>query len=191
MLHQSGKVNRDPRSAYPGPLCADNTHPPPSRSTVEGMVKPADKSVVKIPARIAVTALATTVALYASGWFGLVVWVIVTTPFRGWSGDHVLAWVQSICSFGGAALACWFTWRRTGGGQKSRRGVLAMTLRWAFIAGGIGFALGFFGPIVFMPGANQGPMLGIFITGPLGFLGGALGGFVRAISRPAAQPSAA
>jgi uncharacterized membrane protein YeiH len=58
-----------------------------------------------------------------------------------------------------------------------------MTLRWAFITGVIGFALGFFGPIIFMPGANQGPMLGIFITGPLGFVSGALGGFVRAIFR--------
>ena len=147
---------------------------------------------MKTPARIAVTALATTVALYASGWFGFLVWIIVTAPFSGWSEDYVvLAWVQSICSFGGAAVAGWFTWRWTGGGQKSRPGVLAMTLRWAFIAGGIGFALGFFGPIIFMPGANQGPMLGIFITGPLGFVGGALGGFVRAISRPATTPSPA
>ena len=145
---------------------------------------------MKTPARIAVTGLAATVALYASGWFGFLLWIIVTAPFRGWSEDDVsaAAWVQGICSFGGAALAGWYTWRRTGEVQKSRPGVLALTLRWAFIAGGIGFALGFFGPIIFMPGANQGPMLGIFITGPLGFVGGAAGGFIRAISRPATRP---
>ena len=40
----------------------------------------------------------------------------------------------------------------------------------AFGTGGIGFAGGFFGPIIFMPGANQGPLLGIFITRPLGGL---------------------
>ena len=31
------------------------------------------------------------------------------------------------------------------------------------------FAAGFFGPLLLTPDANQGPMLGIFITGPLGF----------------------
>ena len=31
---------------------------------------------------------------------------------------------------------------------------------------------GFFGPMVFAPGANQGPLLGILITGPIGVLVG-------------------
>lgn len=34
------------------------------------------------------------------------------------------------------------------------------------ICGGCGFAAGFLGPIALDPGANQGPLLGIFITGP-------------------------
>ena len=38
----------------------------------------------------------------------------------------------------------------------------------------VGFAAGFFGPILLNPDANQGPMLGIFITGP----GGAFAGFI-------------
>jgi hypothetical protein len=46
-------------------------------------------------------------------------------------------------------------------------------LRWAIILGGIGFIAGFFGPMILAPGANQGPMLGIFITGPLGAIAGA------------------
>jgi hypothetical protein len=37
---------------------------------------------------------------------------------------------------------------------------------------------GFLGPIIFTPEANQGPLLGIFITGPLGFLLGGVAGFV-------------
>lgn len=45
-------------------------------------------------------------------------------------------------------------------------------LLWAFGLGGLGFVLGFFGPIIFAPEANQGPLLGIFITGPLGFFAG-------------------
>lgn len=43
---------------------------------------------------------------------------------------------------------------------------------WILIVGGLGFAAGFFGPIAFNPEANQGPLLGIFISGPAGaFLG--------------------
>lgn len=46
----------------------------------------------------------------------------------------------------------------------------------ALLLGAVGFACGFFGPIALNPEANQGPLLGIFITGPLGFLlGGGLG----------------
>jgi hypothetical protein len=45
---------------------------------------------------------------------------------------------------------------------------------WALVLGGVGFAAGFFGPMALRPDANQGPMVGIFITGP----GGALLGLV-------------
>ena len=42
----------------------------------------------------------------------------------------------------------------------------------AAVVGGVAFAAGFFGPLIFTPEANQGPLLGIFITGPLGFVFG-------------------
>jgi hypothetical protein len=38
--------------------------------------------------------------------------------------------------------------------------------------GGTGFAAGFFGPIALNPEANQGPLVGILLTGPLGALAG-------------------
>jgi hypothetical protein len=45
--------------------------------------------------------------------------------------------------------------------------------------GSIGFAAGFFGPMILTPDANQGPLLGMFVTGPLGVLVGAvIGGLV-------------
>lgn len=44
----------------------------------------------------------------------------------------------------------------------------------ALTGGAVGFAAGFFGPLLLTPDANQGPLLGIFITGPLGFALGAL-----------------
>jgi hypothetical protein len=49
----------------------------------------------------------------------------------------------------------------------------------AIIVGAAGFVAGFVGPIILRPDANQGPLLGILITGPLGFLIGGIGGFVR------------
>jgi hypothetical protein len=59
------------------------------------------------------------------------------------------------------------------------RAILRRALGSALLLGGIGFAAGFFGPIVFAPGANQGPLLGIFITGPAGFLLGLAYGALR------------
>ena len=59
------------------------------------------------------------------------------------------------------------------------RGRVRRAMGPAFLVGGIGFALGFFGPIVFAPDANQGPLLGIFITGPLGFAAGLAWGIAR------------
>ncbi len=53
----------------------------------------------------------------------------------------------------------------------------------ALALGAIGFAGGFLGPMIFTPEANQGPMLGIFITGPLGLLVGAIVGAIVAASR--------
>jgi hypothetical protein len=47
-------------------------------------------------------------------------------------------------------------------------------LLYAIVAGGVGFAGGFVGPMIFDPTGGNGPLLGIFITGP----GGALLGFV-------------
>jgi hypothetical protein len=39
----------------------------------------------------------------------------------------------------------------------------------------VGFAAGFIGPLVIWPDANLGPLLGILVTGPVGFVLGALG----------------
>lgn len=44
--------------------------------------------------------------------------------------------------------------------------------KWILILGGFGFLSGFIGPMIFAPDANQGPLLGILITGPLGVMAG-------------------
>ena len=61
--------------------------------------------------------------------------------------------------------------------------VMKSALRGAYWLGGIGFLAGFVGPVIFMPQANQGPLLGIFITGPGGFLLGLIGGAILGFRR--------
>jgi hypothetical protein len=46
-------------------------------------------------------------------------------------------------------------------------------VKWMVWVGGVSFVAGFFGPLFFSQ-SNLGPLLGIFVTGPLGALAGAL-----------------
>ena len=68
-----------------------------------------------------------------------------------------------------------YVWRMLG---SPATGLISTALSGAIAVGAIGFCAGFFGPIIFAPKANQGPLLGIFLTGPLGFILGGVGGFV-------------
>jgi hypothetical protein len=52
------------------------------------------------------------------------------------------------------------------------------TLLASLIVGVVSFLAGFVGPIILHPDSNQGPLLGIFITGPAGFVLGGLSGFL-------------
>jgi hypothetical protein len=53
-------------------------------------------------------------------------------------------------------------------------------LAWPLVLGAAGFTAGFFGPIAFLPDANTGPLIGIFMTGPGGVvLGLIMGAVVR------------
>jgi hypothetical protein len=56
-------------------------------------------------------------------------------------------------------------------------------LGFALFVGAFAFLAGFMGPMIFAPGANQGPLLGIFYTGPIGTLAGLIWGFLRAARR--------
>jgi len=89
-------------------------------------------------------------------------------------------WLATLLALLAAALAARWVWRRMGEGGG---GVFTTALQWAAIAGAAGFCGGFFGPMIFAPEANQGPMLGLFITGPLGFIGGGAAGLAYALWR--------
>jgi hypothetical protein len=74
-----------------------------------------------------------------------------------------------------AALCGWFATR--GHIEKSREH-MKTTVLGGFILGGIAFVAGFIGPIILKPSANQGPLLGIFFTGPIGFVVGTAAGWL-------------
>lgn len=63
-------------------------------------------------------------------------------------------------------------------------GIIGSALKGGCTLGAIGFVAGFVGPIILAPDANQGPLLGIFITGPAGFVLGLIGGAIAALRRP-------
>ena len=90
--------------------------------------------------------------------------------------SYVHLWIRSstislICAIG----IGWYIWKRLG---STSAGLISSTLFGAIVFGAIGFCAGFFGPMIFTPGANLGPLLGIFVTGPLCFIIGGIGGFV-------------
>jgi hypothetical protein len=73
----------------------------------------------------------------------------------------------AVAVYVGRAVWTWGSGLSEGAGPAIARGAISF--------GGICFCLGFFGPMIFAPQANQGPMLGVFITGPIGFVLGGIG----------------
>ena len=84
------------------------------------------------------------------------------------------SWIPSIVSLICALGAGWYVWKKS---AATGAGLVQYIIYGALVTGGIGFCAGFFGPMIFTPEANQGPMLGLFISGPLGFIAGGIGGF--------------
>lgn len=94
--------------------------------------------------------------------------------------------IGTLPSFAAGLAAARYVWLHGGSASRS---IVGNAVTGAILLGGVGFAAGFFGPLIFTPQANQGPLLGIFITGPAGVVIGALGGLVRGWvrSRPEAD----
>ena len=83
-------------------------------------------------------------------------------------------WIAHVGALLCAAGAGGFVWSRTGSAPRT---LVSSVLCGALVLGAMGFAAGFFGPMILAPDANQGPLLGLFITGPAGTMIGAVGGF--------------
>ena len=86
--------------------------------------------------------------------------------FRGGEFDPMPA-ILAACTIVWIALLGWFALR---GNQPASRARMKFVVRVGFVTGVIGFAIGFFGPLIWTPDSNQGPLLGIFVTGPAGWI---------------------
>ena len=116
-------------------------------------------------------------ALAVLAFFGsfFIVWMLMLAmPL----GDH--AWLNSLVALAAAIHVSRKVWNGTAEGSTS---VAVMAGLGAVILGGLGFVAGFFGPMIFAPDANQGPMLGLFVTGPAGVVIGAIAGAIYAMRR--------
>ncbi len=94
-------------------------------------------------------------------------------------------WLLQITAAAVAFAAAAFVWRHP---TSLSEGLPTSILRGAIILGALGFSAGFFGPMLIEPESNQGPLFGILISGPLGFLLGAIGGAIYWILRHKKKP---
>lgn len=109
---------------------------------------------------------------------GLAVWIALRNlglaTLDGW-----IFWVPVTLWLLTMSVLCW--WSVLSGHQAASRASIRASWRWGWRVGAVGLAIGFVGPLVINPEANLGPLLGILLTGPLGFVLGALGaGIVQA-----------
>jgi hypothetical protein len=116
-------------------------------------------------------------AYYTTLWFPM---ALIPLGGHWWIGKLA----ASACAIGVGR----YVWTRSGSRPENLGTYVALG---GLVTGSICFSLGFFGPLVFAPNAEQGPLLGLLVTGPLGFLLGCTGGFVywRTRGRPPQQPT--
>lgn len=118
--------------------------------------------------------LALSVAAFFGAWLLMFFLSLMVLP-------EFLHWLQPIVALGFAIWGARRVWRQLE--DVAATGLPVFVGTGALALGGLGFVLGFFGPMIFAPEANQGPMLGIFITGPGGAVLGAAAGWITWLKR--------
>jgi hypothetical protein len=109
---------------------------------------------------------------------GLAAWIALRN-LRLPTPDGWIFWVPLTLWLLTMSVLCW--WSVAKGHQAASRASIRASWRMGWIVGAVGLAIGFVGPLVISPKANLGPLLGLLLTGPSGFVVGALGaGLVRA-----------
>ena len=82
-------------------------------------------------------------------------------------------WVPLTLFLGAMSALCW--WFALRGHHPESRAAIRESWRGGWLVGGVSLAVGYVGPLVVWPGATLGPLLGILVTGPVGFALGAFG----------------
>ncbi len=113
--------------------------------------------------------LAFAIAAFFGAWLAMFLLTSVLLPAS-------LAWAQPLLALGFAIWGARRVWLQLECPEKDALPVFVGT--GALVLGGAGFVGGFFGPMLFAPDANQGPLLGLFITGPGGAALGAILGWL-------------
>lgn len=127
--------------------------------------------LTSVGSRLGTASLAVALACLA-GWIAL-------RNLRLPSLDGWIFWVPVTLWLLTMSVLCW--WSTLLGHQAASRANIKASWRGGWIVGAVGLAIGFLGPLVISPEGNLGPLLGILLTGPLGFVVGAVGaGVVRA-----------
>jgi len=85
------------------------------------------------------------------------------------------SWISTTLSLGLASLVSWYVWKWLSG---SHIGFLAAMLCGSLVLGGIGFILGFLGPMLIAQDTQRATTLGIFFASPLGLVIGAIAGYM-------------
>lgn len=118
--------------------------------------------------------LALSVAAFFGAWLLAYLLTLMLLP-------DALAWLQPLLALGFALWAGRRVWRQLE--DISATGLPVFVGTGALALGGLGFVAGFFGPMLFAPEANQGPLLGILITGPAGVVLGGIAGWLVWLKR--------
>jgi len=93
------------------------------------------------------------------------------------SNDGWIFWVPCTSWLATMGLLCWCS--ALARDRMESRARIRSSWRVGFLVGGVGLMVGFLGPLILTPTASLGPLLGILLTGPLGFVLGALIGGLR------------
>ena len=95
-------------------------------------------------------------------------------------------WISVSLALFSALLAGWYAWKLVAG---EKVGVGVSVICGALLLGGLGFVIGFLGPMIVAKDTSQGPLVGVFIAAPLGLILGAVGGYIIASKQQRASVS--
>jgi uncharacterized membrane protein len=112
--------------------------------------------------------------------FYFLFWILggmLSIPFSSDPPNWIIV-ISGIASFVLASYLAYTVWKKTGINTNTKASQGTYIFTGALGLGVFAFIIGFFGPLIFMPESNQGPLLGILITGPGGIALGAIGGAI-------------